>query len=113
MRLDLLLGSARGRLGSTCISLCGLIGVILALSLPFMLLACFLVLRLAYVLLIRPMRLERMWNLPPFMLCVLHFFRHTFYNSVYISPKCSAAGIQRCSSVPTDMPLFKEQKRVR
>ena len=33
MRLDLLLGSAKGCLGSTCISLCGWKGVILSLSL--------------------------------------------------------------------------------
>ena len=32
MRLDLLLGSAKGCLGSTCISLCGGKGVILSLS---------------------------------------------------------------------------------
>ena len=33
MRLDLLLGSAKGRLGSMCISLCGWKGVVLSLSL--------------------------------------------------------------------------------
>ena len=33
MRLDLLLGSAKGCLGSTCISLCGWKGVVLSLSL--------------------------------------------------------------------------------